>query len=1108
MEEACRRRRFSLLPPVSPREGPIAMSRDSRLFALVRCTVLSAAGFAAMLAAGGESRNAWGQSSPKGVAASEGAAFPLAIEKKVAFSQIEPILRKNCFSCHGAEMQESGLRLDLKKRALEGGDNGAVIKPGKSAESRLVLLVSGLDKETGPMPPEGKGKPLTAEQIGLIRAWIDQGANWPDGGDAELAAKHWSFQKVVAVPPPAVKDAAWPDSPIDSSILARLERDGITPSPPADKVTLLRRAYLDIVGLLPAPEEVREFLADTQPDAYERLIDRLLASPHYGERWGRHWLDQARYADSDGYEKDGKRPFAWRYRDWVIAALNADQPFDQFTIEQIAGDLLPGATQDQKIASGFHRNTLHNTEGGADPEEDRVKKTVDRTNTVSTVWLGLTLGCAQCHTHKYDPITQREYYQMYAFFNSINEENIEAPTPEAAVKLAADREQHAKKLEELRAAVKAYEAGDFAKKQAEWEAIAVKNPVAWQTLEISSAKSKHGAKLDVQSDKSVLVSGKNELSDVYTLEAALKGNDRITAVRLEVLPGDKLPAKGPGRANNGNFVLSTFAVEAKPTSDATATAAKIFFAKAIADFSQGQCDVQQAINDNPADFWAVVPNVGQRHVAVFEAKEPFGNDGGTKLTITLDQAYNMPEPHNLGHFRLSVTTAPAPVSLEGVPPEVAAALAVDAGQRNDAQKKQIGDYFKTVDAEYVKLAKLVADHEAKSPKFPDDFKAQSVVELSKPRVTSIHLRGDFLAKGDAVEAKTVAVLPPLPLGEGRGEGASPTAKPSDPHPNPLPQGEGTANRLDLAHWLVNPANPLPARVTVNRLWQQHFGRGLVSTSDDFGRQGEKPSHPELLDWLASDFATRGWSMKQVHRQIVLSSTYRQSARTRRDLAERDPENILLARQLRRRVESEVIRDLALTSSGLLAGRIGGPSVRPPQPTEYATITYAGSANWPESKGADRYRRGLYTFFQRTSPYPMLMTFDTPGSNECAVRRMTSNTPLQALTLWNDPVFVEASQALGSRVVGEVPGPASDELVRQRVRRTVELCLARSPDSQEEAPLVALYQQQLALCSKDAKAATILLGSQTPVAETPAAELAAWISVGRAILNLDEFITRE
>ncbi|MCE9524969.1 MAG: PSD1 and planctomycete cytochrome C domain-containing protein [Planctomycetales bacterium] len=971
------------------------------------------------------------------------------------------------------------MRLDLKKRALEGGDNGVVIKAGKSADSRLVLLVAGLDKETGLMPPEGKGKPLSAAEIGLIRAWIDQGANWPDGG-AESAARHWSFQKVTAIPTPGVKDTAWPASPIDSFILSRLEKEGVAPSPTADKVTLLRRAYLDLIGLLPSPEEVREFVADARPDAYERLIDRLLASPHYGERWGRHWLDQARYADSDGYEKDGKRPFAWRYRDWVIAALNADQPFDQFTVEQIAGDLLPGATQEQKIASGFHRNTLHNTEGGADQEEDRVKKTVDRTNTVSTVWLGLTLGCAQCHSHKYDPISQREYYQMFAFFNSINEENIEAPTPEAAAKLAVEKEKHSKKLEELRAALKAYEQGDFVKKQAEWEANAAKNPVVWQTLEISSAKSKLGAKLDVQPDKSVLVSGKNELSEVYTLEAVLPGNERITAVRLEVLPHDKLPAKGPGRATNGNFVLSTFAVESKPAADAAAAASKIAFAKAIADFSQSQCDVLQAINDNPADFWAVVPQVGQRHVAVFEAKEPLGNDGGTKLTITLDQAYNQSEPHNLGHFRLSVTTAPVPVPLEGLPQEVAAALVVDKGQRSDAQKKQIGDYFRTVEVEYAKLAKAVADHEAKTPKFPDEAKAQSVVELAQPRVTNIHLRGDFLAKGDPVEAKTIAVLP----------------------------GSAGSNRMELARWLVSPTNPLPARVTVNRLWQQHFGRGLVASSDDFGKQGEKPSHPELLDWLASDFVARGWSMKAVHRRIVLTSTYRQSAKMRRDLAERDPENILLARQPRRRVESEVIRDLALSASGLFSSHIGGPSVRPPQPTEYATITYAGSANWPESKGGDRYRRGLYTFFQRTSPYPMLMTFDTPDSNECAVRRMTSNTPLQALTLWNDPVFVEAAQAIGSRVVREIPGTASDELTRQRVRRAFELCLSRSPDSQEETALVNLYQQQLVLCEKDAKAATALVGNQTPTAETSAAELAAWISVGRAIVNLDEFITRE
>ena len=1051
------------------------MLRDSRLLRLAMCAAVCAV----LCAAAGESRIALGQSSPKTPAASDAGALPAAVERKVEFGEIEPILRKNCFSCHGAEHQESGLRLDVKMRALEGGDNGAAIKPGKSAESRLFLLIAGQDKETGPMPPEGKGKPLTPTEIGIIRAWIDQGANWPEGG-AELAARHWSIQKVVAVPPPAVNDKSWPNSAIDSFILARLEKENITPSPPTDKVTLLRRAYLDLIGLLPSPGEVREFVADVRSDAYERLVDRLLASPHYGERWGRHWLDQARYADSDGYEKDGKRPFAWRYRDWVIAALNADQPFDQFTVEQIAGDLLPGATQEQKIASGFHRNTLHNTEGGADQEEDRVKKTVDRTNTVSTVWLGLTLGCAQCHSHKYDPISQREYYQMYAFFNSMNEENIEAPTPEAAATFAGEKKKHAGKLAELRTALQAYEEGDFIQKQAQWEASAAKSPAIWQPLEITSAKSKHGAMLDVQPDKSVLASGKNELSEVYTLEATLAGNERITAVRLEVLPDDKLPAKGPGRAGNGNFVLSTFAAEAKPAADNAAAATKIVFAKAIADFSQGQCDIQQAINGNSADFWAVVPQVGQRHVAAFEAKEPFGHDGGTKLSITLDQAYNMREPHNLGRFRLSVTTAQVPVSLEGLPPEVAAALAIDGGQRNYAQKKLIGDYFKTVDAEYAKLAKAIADHEAKSPKFPDDLRAQSVVELAKPRVTNIHLRGDFLAKGDVVEAKTIATLPI----------------------------SVAATRLDLARWLVDPANPLPARVTVNRLWQQHFGRGMVATSDDFGKQGEKPSHPELLDWLAGEFTSRGWSMKQVHRRIVLSSTYRQSAKMRLDLAERDPENILLARQLRRRVEAEVIRDLALSASGLFASRLGGPSVRPPQPTEYATVTYAGSANWPESKGGDRYRRGLYTFFQRTSPYPMLMTFDTPDSNECAVRRMTSNTPLQALTLWNDPVFVEAAQAIGSRVVREIPGPVSDDLVRQRARLAFELCLSRSPDSQEEAALIALYQQQLTLCSKDAKVATTLLGSQTPTAETPAAELAAWISVGRAILNLDEFITRE
>ena len=1013
------------------------------------------------------------------------AELPPAAVRSVDFAaDIQPLLKKNCYSCHGAEHQEGGLRLDQKKRALQGGDSGTEIVPGKSAESRLVRLMAGIDEDFGVMPPEGKGARLTAAEIGLFRAWIDQGAKWPDDADlAQAAAAHWSLQPIARPPLPPVQNTEWPASPLDAFLLARLEQQQIKPSPPADRTTLARRLYLDLVGLPPSPEDVEAVVTDERPDAIERLIDRLLASPHFGERWGRHWLDLARYADSDGYEKDRPRPFAWRYRDWVIAAINADMPYDQFTIEQLAGDMLPAATLAQRTASGLHRNTLHNTEGGIDPEEDRVKKTIDRTNTLGVIWLGLTVGCAQCHTHKYDPITQREYYGLYAFFNSIEERDIDAPTPEEAVKLAADREVHATRLAELRAEMKEYEASQFAAAQEKWEATIGQSPAIWQTLELTSLKSVHGAKFAKQEDGSTLVSGPNKLSDVYTLEATVQAG-KWTALRLEVLPDKSLPKSGPGRSPNGNFVLTRIGLTAAPASgEGEPQSAK--FVSARADFSQSGLPPEKALDDNPADFWAIAPKFGARHVAIFEAESPFGFELGSKLTITLDQSYNQKQPHNIGRFRLSVTSSPLPAPLEGLPESAAKLLAVPRGERTPEQAKQITDYYRTIDAGLIKLTQQIADHQAKLPKLPDDQKAQAVGELSQQRVTKVLLRGDFLNPGDEVQPGTLAVLPPL-----------------------APRGSD-ADRLDLAHWLVDPANPLPARVAANRVWQHLFGRGLVATSDDFGKQGEPPSHPDLLDCLASDYIAGGWSTKGLVRSIVQSAAYRQSSAPRHDLEAVDPENILLARQSRQRVEAEVIRDLALSSSGLLAQRIGGPSVRPPQPAEYASITYAGSARWTESTGADRYRRGMYTFFQRTSPYPMLMTFDSPDSNECTVRRQTSNTPLQALTLWNDPAFFEAARSLGRRIVREVPAEGDPQhIARRRATYAFQLAMARRPSEAEMADLVSLFETQVRLGQQDEVSARQLIGPEPPPADTNITELAAWIAIGRTVLNLDEFITRE
>jgi mono/diheme cytochrome c family protein len=1022
------------------------------------------------------------------VAAAEPAKLPPPAERKVDYlADIQPLLKKNCYSCHGSERREGGLRLDQRQRALDGGDSGREIIAGKSADSRLVKLVAGIDEEFGVMPPDGKGKPLNAAEIGLIRAWIDQGATWPDDAAlADAAKRHWSLQPIVRAAPPAVRDKSWTRSPIDAFILARLERDRLAPSPPAERATLLRRAYLDLTGLLPSPDDIDQFANDSRPDATERLVDRLLASPHFGERWGRHWLDLARYADSDGYEKDRPRPFAWRYRDWVIAALNADLPYDQFTTEQLAGDLLPCATLAQRTASGLHRNTLHNTEGGIDPEEDRVKKTVDRTNTLGTIWLGLTVGCAQCHTHKYDPLTQREYYSLYAFFNNLDEADIEAPTPEQAEKLAADRQVHTVEMAKLREALTTYERDKLGAAQAQWETKAAASPVVWQTLDLISLTSKYGASFAKQPDGSTLVSGENKVSDVYTLETTAQSG-KLTAIRLEVLPEKSLPKSGPGRNANGNFVLATFRVTAAPISgnDTNAPPLAIAFISARADHSQAKFSPELAINEDPADGWAISPQFGKRHVAVFEAKEPLGFDGGTRLTITLDQAYGKEAPHNIGCFRLSVATSPPPVPLEGIPANVAQALAVSKTDRSAEQAKSINTFYRTIDAEYVRLAKEVTDHEAKAPKLPEDQKAQSVSQHGEPRVTNVLLRGDFLSPGDAVEPGTIAVLPPLAA---RGT---------------------TPDRLDLARWLVDPAQPLTSRVAVNRVWQQMFGRGLVPTSDDFGKQGELPSHPELLDWLASEYVADGWSLKELIRTIACSRVYQQSSVPRHELTNADPENVLLARQSRRRVESEIIRDLSLAASGLLTERIGGPSVRPPQPAEYAGLTYAGSAKWVESQGADRYRRGLYTFFQRTSPYPMLMTFDSPDSNECTVRRQTSNTPLQALTIWNDPAFFEASQSLARRVVREVPGMGEPrDIVRRRAGHAFALCITRQPSEAELTDLVVLFDDQVRLTLQDEAAAKQIAGPEPLPEGTTAAELAAWIGVSRTVLNLDEFITRE
>jgi hypothetical protein len=897
---------------------------------------------------------------------------------------------------------------------------------------------------------------------------------------------------------PTVKDSAWVRNAIDRFILDRLEHLEVKPAPEADRVTLIRRLSLDLLGLPPTSAEVDAFLKDDRPDAYQQLVDRLLQSPHFGERWGRHWLDLARYADSDGYEKDSPRPYAYLFRNWVIDAINRDLPFDRFTIEQLAGDLLagePGESADtalaRKIATGFHRNTLTNKEGGVDQEEFRNKANVDRVSTTATVWLGLTLACCECHNHKFDPFTQKEFYSLFSFFNTSQETDVPAPQPaEIAAYEPAKKafdEEHAK----LTAALTEFEKEQLPARLAKWESSrAGKLPTArWVVLEPMHVASSGGATLTQQSDGSIVAAGKSPPTDTYTIE--VKTNlGGITAFRLEVLPDEKHPAKGPGRVKHGNFVLNEFTV--KVASGEGAELRPVALQNATADFSQDKYAVAAAIDGNAGTGWAISPQFGQRHVAVFETKENLGaapaasdatppatHASPLTLVFTLDQQYGT--EHTIGRLRLSATTEPRPVPADDLPDDVIAALSVAPTDRDEKLQAAVAKYYRSIDAEWKKLNATIAEHAKKAPK-PPATTAMAIVQNANPPATHIHIRGDFLRKGDPVEPGTPEVF-----------AAVASFKPRSDKPD----------RLDLARWLVDPANPLTARVAVNRTWQSLFGKGLVATPNDFGTRGEKPSHPELLDWLAAEFVARGWSQKELIKLIVGSATYRQSSRTRLDLIERDPTNTLLARQNRYRLEAEIVRDLYLAASGLLTPTVGGPSVRPPQPAGVAELTYAGSAKWTDSTGPDRYRRGLYTWFQRTSPYPMLTTFDSPDGVNCTVRRERSNTPLQALTLLNDVAFVECGQALGKRANKE--SPSADPPAR--IRTAFRLCMAREPSATELDRLTKLYVDLVAACRNNADAAAKLLGSAAPDG-VPADEAAATVAIARTILNLDEFVTRE
>ncbi len=1181
------------------------------------------------------------------------AILPPATSRKVDFeSDIRPIFAASCLSCHGPKKRKGGLALHLKAEALAGGDDGLVIVPGKSAESRFITYVARLDDDH-PMPPEGAGKPLTPDQVGLLRGWIDQGANWPESTKSTSeSTDHWSFRRPIRSETPEADDSISVRNPIDRFVGARLTREGLKPSPEANRTTLIRRLSLDLIGLPPTIAEVDAFLSDDRPNAYERLVDRLLASPHYGERWARRWLDGARYADTNGYEKDRERSI-WPYRDWVIQALNDDMPFDRFTIEQIAGDLLPGSTPSQKVATGFHRNTMINEEGGIDVEEFRFASLVDRVATTGAVWLGLTVQCAQCHTHKFDPITQREYYRFLAFFDNVDEPEIDLPDPtiaarrlelerkvegleasladrfpdrdsdrtwEVATPTRATAESHAQlsinpdgsilasgsspttdqyeveveaelsgvssiRLEALtdpslphqgpgrapngnfvlrelvvnddqgrpiklvaaesdvsqhsfdvggaidgdpstgwavdvgggrlnqdhRATFRidgqplaqgrgrltfhldqgyggkhtlgrfrialgrepASPVGDRRARleamQKEWESSL--KLTHWSPVAPSSVKSARHATMTVLDDRSVLASGDKPNNDVYKVEVPVDRSP-LTAIRLEVLPHDSLPNRGPGRAHLfsvGNFLLTE--VEASLGSADGSTSRPIKLRDASADFEEKGRPASQTIDGKVDTGWSIGGAVGSPHAIVFRLAEPLQVGPSERLLLTLHQ-FTIHQT-TIGRFRVSTSTDASPPVASGLPSEVEEIALIPLERRTVEQSKALERHFLSIAPELAKANAEIVALRRSIPAFKTSMVLRERPE-GQTRTTHIHKRGEFLRVGETVTPGTPTVLPPLP---------------SSPEPD----------RLKLARWLVAEENPLVGRVVMNRAWQAFFGRGLVATVEDFGVRGERPTHPELLDWLATEFPRQGWSMKAMHRLIVTSATYRQTSQAPPALLARDPRNELLGRGPRFRVESETVRDIALAASGLLDLTIGGPSVYPPQPDGVTSLAY-GQPSWPTSRGRDRYRRGLYTYTKRTAPFAAFATFDMPTSEVACVRRERSNTPLQALTLLNDPAFVEAARALGRRVVLEGPSDAEG-----RARFAFRLCVGRIPTAEEVASIVEFRDKQadrLRLGELDAGKVAGTDAKGDPI------ELASWSMVARALLNLDETITKE
>jgi hypothetical protein len=1017
------------------------------------------------------------------------------IPDKVEFNRdIRPILAGDCYTCHGPDssQRKADLRLDTKDGLFTAIKDIHPVVPGHPDQSELFRRITA-DNPDDRMPEPKSNKRLSPRQIALIKKWIEQGAEWEG---------HWAFTPPKRPDVPKLESAEarnWARNPIDSFVLAHLTSEGLKPSPEADKTTLIRRVTLDLTGLPPTPKEVDTFLADNSLDAYEKLVDRLLANPHYGERMALDWLDAARYADTHGYHIDSGRDMT-RWRDYVINSFNNNKPFDQFTVEQLAGDLLPNATTEQKIASGFSRNSMINFEGGAIPQEYLTAYLIDRVNTTGTVFLGLTVGCCQCHDHKYDPITQKDYYQLYAFFNGIAENGLDGQAGNAVPVLKLPTPDEKKKLDVLTTEVKSNEqkltepneTADAA--QLAWEKSLSDDAdsARWATVKPSELKAASNATFKEMEDGSYFVSGTESPSDTYTITfKPAEGTQKIAAIRVEALPDEHLKNNGPGRSNNGNFVLSGVRVRAAAGESEAKT---IALQNASSDYNQDAFTAASLVRPmGRKTGWAIYPEVGKPHFVAFELAEPLKTEDSTSITLTLEfnSAFSQ---HAIGRLRISTSAQPVRTR-KALPQPISKILATATDKRSDKDREdlrvyyrgQVSSDFKQVSQNLTRLKKQETDLDKKIPS------TMVMQEMPKPRDTFILVRGQYDHPGDRVYPETPAFLPPLD--------------------KDLPH-----NRLGLAKWIVDPANPLMARVTVNRLWQTFFGAGIVKTPGDFGTQGDIPSHPELLDWLACQFrdgdgSTQPWDVKAMVRLIVTSSTYRQSSRVAPEMAANDPEDRQLERGSRFRLNAEFIRDQALAVSGLLNDQIGGASVFPYQPAGLweELMSRADGAKWTaqvytQSHGKDLYRRGMYTFWKRTSPPPDLYTFDAPDREVCTVRRSRTNTPLQALILWNDPTYVEASRKMAERVMTD---PEAGNTIDSRLTFAFRLATARKPSDRELAVLKKVFDSQLNDYKNNPKAIEKLLtvGESPRNEELDQTRLAAWTMVCSTILNLDETVTR-